>query len=249
MEGQKIMYNFLEIEFLKLKRSKIFMLTILGAIFPSFLLFLSAKFGEFTETITLETFMGQVNMYTSLIFAVLLFTVIISYLFGREYNEHTLKTILTAPTSRKMFILSKYTMFIVWILMITLVTTLSALAFGYLAETTQITLNTVLRSFSELLFTNILLYLAFTPLIFITLKITNLVPAMIGGAVLTFTNMIIASTKYSIYFPYSIPYIIASGEIMEYTTNYTTSYLILLATFLVGLTVSYTYFTRKDIPL
>ena len=90
------MYNFIEIEFIKLKRSKIFILTLLGAIFPSFLLFLSAKFGEFTETITLETFLSQVNMYTSLIFVILLFTIIMSYLFGREYNEHTLKTILTA---------------------------------------------------------------------------------------------------------------------------------------------------------
>ncbi|RAP51321.1 MAG: bacitracin ABC transporter permease [Methanosphaera sp. rholeuAM270] len=243
------MYNFIEIEFLKLKRSKILILTILGAIFPSFLLYLSAKFGEFTETISLETFMSHVNMYMSLIFAVLLFTIIMSYLFGREYNEHTLKTILTAPTSRKMFILSKYSMFLVWILMITIVTTISALAFGYLASTTQLTINVVIDSFTELLFTNLLLFLTFTPLVFVSLKITSLVPAMIGGAVLTFSNMIISSSKYGIYFPWSCPYLIASGEITQYTTNCTTSYMIILATFLIGLIVSYTYFTRKDIPL
>ena len=97
--------------------------------------------------------------------------------------------------------------------------------------------------------TNILLFLTFMPLIFITLKITNLVPAMIGGAILTFTNMIISSSIYGIYFPYSIPYLIASGEILEYTTNYTISYIILMATFLIGLLLSYTYFTRNDIPI
>ena len=243
------MYNFLQIEFLKLKRSKIFLLTILGAIFPSFLLFLSAKFGEFTEAITLETFLSQVNMYTSLIFVILLFTIIMSYLFGREYDEHTLKTVLTAPTTRQMYMLSKYAMFLVWILIITVTTSVSAVIFGYMAGSTQFTLNVMFNGFKELLFCNMLLFLTFTPLVFISLKITSLVPAMIGGAVLTFTNMIIASTKYSIYFPYSIPYIIASGEILEYTTNYTTSYIIILATSLIGLTISYTYFTRKDIPL
>ena len=243
------MYNFLEIEFLKLKRSKIFVLTLLGAIFPSFLLFLSAEFGGITETLTLKTFLSQVNMYMSLIFVILLFTIIMSYLFGREYNEHTLKTVLTAPTSRGMFIFSKYAMFLVWILLITIITSISAIVFGYLAGAIGINMNVVLDSFRELLFTNLLLFLTFTPLVFMTLIITNMVPAMIGGAILTFTNMIIASSKYSVYFPYSCPYLIASGEIAQYTTNYTLSYMIILLTFLVGLTVSYLYFTRKDIPL
>ncbi len=243
------MYNFLELEFMKLKRSKIFLLTILGAIFPSFLLFLSAKFGEFQETISFQTFLSQVNMYMSLIFVILLFTIIISYLFGREYNEHTLKTILTAPTSRTSFILGKYLMFLVWVLIITAVTSISALMFGYLAGATGLTLNVFINSFTELIYTNILLFLSFSPVVFISLKITSMIPAMIGGALLTFTNMIIASSKYSIYFPWSAPYIIASGEILEYTNTYTTSYAIILVTFLVGLTLSYAYFTRKDIPL
>ncbi|RAP52379.1 MAG: bacitracin ABC transporter permease [Methanosphaera sp. rholeuAM130] len=243
------MYNFIQIELMKLKRSKIFILTLLGAIFPSFLLFLSAKFGEFTETISLQTFLSLVNMYMSLIFAILLFTIIMSYLFGREYNEHTLKTILTAPTSRGMFILTKYAMFLLWILLITVITCISGVMFGYLAGTTGFGMNVVLDSFRELLFTNILLYLTFTPLVFITLIISNLVPAMIGGAVLTFTNMIVASSKYGIYFPWSCPYLISSGEILEYTTNYTASYVIIIVTFLAGLIISYAYFRRNDIPL
>ena len=243
------MYNFIEIEFLKLKRSKIFLLTLLGAIFPSFLLFLSSEFGEFTETISMETFLSQVNMYMSLIFVVLLFTIIMSYLFGREYNEHTLKTMLTAPTSRKMFLLSKYAMFLIWILIISMVTTLSAVVFGFMAGTTAFSITVVTDSFMQILLSNMLLFLAFTPLVFVTLKITNLVPAMIGGAALTFTNMIISSSKYGIYFPYSIPYLIASGEILEYTTDCRIPYIIIIATFLIGLTLSYTYFTRNDIPI
>lgn len=243
------MYNFLQIEFLKLKRSRIFLLTLLGAIFPSFLLFLSAEFGEIVETLSLEMFLSQVNMYMSVIFVILLFTIFMSYLFGREYNEHTLKTILTAPTSRGMFILSKYVMFLVWVLLITIITTASAVLFGYMAGATGISINVVLSSFKELLYCNLLLFLTFTPLVFVALKITNLVPAMIGGAILTFTNMIIVSSKYGAYFPWSCPYLLASGEIAQYTTNYAVSYIIILATFLIGLMLSYTYFTRVDVPL
>jgi ABC-2 type transport system permease protein/bacitracin transport system permease protein len=243
------MINFIELEFIKLKRSKIFMLTIIGAIFPSFLLFLSAKYGEFTETITFQTFLSQVNMYMSVIFIILLFTIIISYLFGREYNEHTLKTIITAPTSRTTFILSKYLMFLVWVLIITAVSFLSAVLFGYMAGAVGLTSHVLLNSFRELLFCNLLLFLTFSPLVFISLLITNMIPAMIGGAVLTFTNMIATSSKYGVYFPWSCPYLLASGEIAQYTSNYMISYMIILLTFILGLVLSYVYFTKTDIPL
>lgn len=243
------MYNFLELEFLKLKRSKIFLLTLVGAAFPSFLIFLSTVFGEFDEMVSFETFMGNVNMYMSLIFVILLFTIIISYLFGREYNEHTLKTVLTAPTSRASFILSKYLMFLVWVVLVTVVTGVSAVVFGYLAGATGLTVNVFVTGFGEMLFSNFLLFLTFAPLVFVCLIVTNMVPAMIGGAVLTFTNMLVASSKYSVYFPWSCPYMIASGEIAQYTSNYILSYGIILFMFIIGLFLSYLYFTRKDIPL
>ncbi len=243
------MYNFLELEFLKLKRSKIFLLTLLGAVFPSFLIFLSTIFDEYNDAVTMQTFLGQVNMYTSLIFVILLFTIIISYLFGREYNEHTLKTVLTAPTSRVSFILGKYVMFLVWVVLITIVTGTSAVIFGFLAGATGLTVNVAVDAFVELLFSNLLLFLTFSPLVFVSLVITNMIPAMIGGAILTFTNMIAAASKYGVYFPWSCPYLIASGAILEYTTDYVPSYGIILLTFVVGLFLSYVYFTRRDIPL
>lgn len=243
------MFNYIELEFLKLKRSKIFLLTLFGAMFPAFTLFLAAKFGEFTETLRFQTFFTNVNMYMSLIFAILLFTIIISYLFGREYNEHTLKTILTAPTSRATFIFSKYLMFLIWIVLVTIITGISAALFGYLAGATGFTISIFLHSFKELLITNLLLFLTFSPLVFLSLVITNMIPAMIGGALLTFTNMIISSSRYSIYFPWSCPYLLASGEIAQYTGNTLMSYAIIAATFMTGIMLSYMYFTRRDIPL
>ena len=73
------MYNFIEIEFLKLKRSKIFLLTLLGAIFPSFLLFLSSELCEFTETISMYSLLSEVNMYIHQILVVLLAKLLMSY--------------------------------------------------------------------------------------------------------------------------------------------------------------------------
>ena len=70
-------------------------------------------FGEFKailafdETQSFDALFSTVNMYMSALFAILLFSIIISYLFGREYNEHTLKTMLTVPISRGKFLISK----------------------------------------------------------------------------------------------------------------------------------------------
>ena len=107
------MFTFIEMEFLKLKRSKIFLLSLMGAILPPFLMFIAVT--SFDEGQTFEALFTNVNMYMSAMFAVMIFAIIISYLFGREYNEHTLKTMLTIPVSRSKFLLSKYVMFLIWI--------------------------------------------------------------------------------------------------------------------------------------
>ena len=108
------MLTFIEMEFLKLKRSNIFLLSIMGAILPPLLMFIATF--AFDETQTFEMLFSSVNMYMSALFAILLFAIMISYLFGREYNEHTLKTMLTIPVSRGKFLMSKYVMFLAWIL-------------------------------------------------------------------------------------------------------------------------------------
>ena len=233
------MLTFIKMEFLKLKRSKIFLLSILMAALPSILMFIATF--AFDETQSFEALFSTVNMYMSALFAILLFSIIISYLFGREYNEHTLKTMLTVPISRGKFLISKYVMFLIWILILTVVTSLSTLAFGFAAGLTGFTLQLFLNSFAELLFANILLFLTFSPFVFISLFITNMVPAMVGGASLTLVSLLVNGQSWAPYVPWACPYLISSGEIADYG--------VILATFIIGLVVSYVYFTKKDVPL
>ena len=241
------MLTFIQMEFLKLKRSNIFLLSIMGAVLPPLLMFIAVVvFGEGNSFSMLFT---NVNMYMSALFAVLLFAIIISYLFGREYNEHTLKTILTIPISRGKFLISKYIMFFVWILILTVVTSLSTLVFGFVAGLDGFTLKLFMDSFTELLFANILLFLTFSPFVFLSLFITNMVPAMIGGATLALVNILIYNQTWATFVPWTCPYLIASGEIAEYGTSIGISYGIILATFIIGLAISYIYFTKKDVTL
>jgi ABC-2 type transport system permease protein/bacitracin transport system permease protein len=241
------MLTFIEMEFLKLKRSNIFLLSIMGAILPPLLMFIATF--AFDETQTFEMLFSSVNMYMSALFAILLFAIMISYLFGREYNEHTLKTMLTIPISRGKFLASKYVMFLVWIVVLTVVTSVSTLIFGFVAGLDGFSINLFLESFAQLLYANVLLYLTFSPFVFISLLITNMVPAMVGGAALSLVNLMVYGQNWAPFVPWVCPYLIASGEIAEYSASITVSYAVILATFLAGLAVSYLYFTKTDVTL
>ena len=241
------MFTFIEMEFLKLKRSKIFLLSLMGAILPPLLMFIAVT--SFDEGQTFEALFTNVNMYMSAMFAVLIFTIIISYLFGREYNEHTLKTMLTIPISRAKFLVSKYIMFLVWIVILTVVTSMSTLIFGFAAGLDGFSVNLFAKSFAQLLYANVLLFLTFSPFVFISLFITNMVPAMVGGAALTLVNLMINGQSWAPYVPWICPYLISSGEIVEYSTSITVSYGVIIATFVIGVIISYIYFTKTDVTL
>ena len=241
------MFTFIEMEFLKLKRSKIFLLSLLGAVLPPLLMFIAVT--SFDEGQTFEALFTNVNMYMSAMFAVLIFAIIISYLFGREYNEHTLKTMLTIPVSREKFLASKYIMFLVWIVILTVVTSISTLAFGFAAGLDGFSLKIFADGFVQLLYANVLLFLSFSPFVFVSLFITNMVPAMIGGAGLALVNLMVYGQNWAPFVPWVCPYLIASGEIAEYTTSITVSYGVILATFVIGLVISYIYFTKTDVSI
>ena len=241
------MFTFIEMEFLKLKRSKIFLLSILGAILPPFLMFIAVT--SFDEGNTFEMMFTNVNMYMSAMFAVLIFAIIISYLFGREYNEHTLKTMLTIPVSRGKFLASKYMMFLMWVVILTMVTSFSTLVFGFIAGLDGFSLKLFIDSFAQLLFANVLLFLTFSPFVFISLVVTNMVPAMVGGAGLSLVNLMVYGQNWAPFVPWVCPYLIASGEIAQYGVSITVSYAIILATFLIGLVISHSYFIKTDVTL
>ena len=241
------MLTFIEMEFLKLKRSRIFLLSILMAALPSVLMFIATF--AFDETQSFDALFSTVNMYMSALFAILLFSIIISYLFGREYNEHTLKTMLTIPISRGKFLFSKYVMFLIWIVILSVVTSISTLAFGFIAGLSGFTLGLFINSFAELLFANLLLFLTFSPFVFISLFITNMVPAMVGGATLTLVNLLVNGQSWAPYVPWACPYLISSGEIADYSVSLMIPYGVILVTFLIGIAISYIYFTKKDVPL
>ena len=72
------MLTFIKMEFLKLKRSNIFLLSLMGAILPPLLMFIAVF--AFDEGTTFDMLFTNVNMYMSALFAVMLFAIMIDAL-------------------------------------------------------------------------------------------------------------------------------------------------------------------------
>ena len=136
-----------------------------------------------------------------------------------------------------------------WVVILTMVTSFSTLVFGFIAGLDGFSLKLFIDSFAQLLFANVLLFLTFSPFVFLSLVVTNMVPAMVGGAGLSLVNLMVYGQNWAPFVPWVCPYLIASGEIAEYSTSVAVSYGIILATFLIGLAISHIYFTRTDVSL
>lgn len=135
-------------ETLKARRARMPLLTLagfslvplIGALFMKILLdpTWAARFGALTTKAQFSAAHGDWPTYFGLLtqgLAVggsILFSLIVIWLFGREYSDHTAKDLLALPTPRAAIVTAKLTLAIVWCAILTLWIYLLSLALGTL---------------------------------------------------------------------------------------------------------------------
>ena len=127
------MITFIETEFLKLKRSKIFFITILGALFVPFMLSMGIAYQLWQSPDYIFYFKDGfevMKQFLFVLFGVEVFAIVSAYLFGREYSERTLKSILTTPISKIKYLCGKFLMFFIWTILLVLISYFGLILFG-----------------------------------------------------------------------------------------------------------------------
>lgn len=243
------MVNIVYSELLKLKRAKMFMVSVLGAAaapIMMFIGFLSMKSKTPDEPITFAVSFYNTNLYVLLLIGPLLYGVITAYLFTREYTEGALVNLLTIPVSRINLIISKMILLFIWIFVLTLVAWGLTLILGLIGQFEDLDAAILLQSLQEYTVGGSLLFLLATPTIFVTFLFKNYVPTIIFTAVITMGNIALASSEYRVLFPWSAVHTVANqGFVPEYPPEY--SYLSIFATSLIGLVATIVYFKKIDI--
>ncbi|ASC51675.1 MULTISPECIES: ABC transporter permease [Staphylococcus] len=238
------MVNLFLTEVLKLKRSSMFLISILGAAVAPFVVVIATYLNE--PSILFKELFYNVNLYTVLIIGVPLYGVVTTYLFNREYMENTLKNILAIPVSRIGFIVSKMLLLFIWIMMLTLIAWTLTLVLGMLTQFDGLSISLVMESLSQFSIGGMFLFILSTPIILVTLVMKNYVPTIIFTVVITLINVMGGNSEHRALFPWAAAGDIANNTLpLTYPPEY--SYIAITATALAGFIAMIVYFNKTDI--
>ncbi|PGZ98309.1 bacitracin ABC transporter permease [Bacillus pseudomycoides] len=244
------MVNLLYTELLKLKRSNMFLISIIGAAVAPFMIvsafYIEKKTKPSAPAAGLDDLFYNANMYTILLMGVLLYGVVTSYLFNREYAEDTLKSLLTIPVSRFNFIISKFILLFIWIMMLTIVTWGLTLLLGLLGGFPGLSGPLLLQSLLKFLLSGGFLFILSPPIVLLTLVMKTYVPPIIFTIVITMVNLMITNSEHKDLFPWTATLDIVNNELQPtYPPEY--SYIVIAATAMIGFITTIFYFKKVDI--
>ena len=158
-----------------------------------------------------------------------------SWVFGREFSEHTVKDILAIPVSRSYIVYSKFIVVVIWSVILAFVYFVSGLVIGLLIGLPDWSGEIVIQYACKYFITTILILLLSTPTAFLACYSRGyLVP--LGFVILTLLMAnFVGMVGLGPYFPWAIPGLFGTPGLTEDLQLHISSYVILICTCLAGL--------------
>jgi len=251
--------DMLWIELRKAIRSKMPLWTALGSIFLplgiAFLIFV-AKHPEISQKLGLVSAKANLiaysatdwptymTVYGEMIAAggIILFILIISWIFGREFADRTLKDMLAVPVQRASIILAKFIVAAIWSAAMTVVIFIAGLVMGVVLKLPGGSVGVIFQGAALVMVCACLVFVADTPFAFFASAGRGyLLP--LGVAILTMMMINLAIILgWGEYFPWAVPVIYAQGK----SPLTPLSFWILFLTGLLGLVGTYLWWKYKD---
>jgi ABC-2 type transport system permease protein len=217
------------VELLKAVRSRMPLWTALGCLFMplgiAFLIFvsrnpeISQQLGLVSAKANLMAFTGTdwptyLGVYGEVIGAggLILFILILSWVFGREFTDGTLKDLLAVPVQRGSIVLAKYIVAAIWCEAMVLVVFIAGAIMGALLGLPGASAGVFLEGFALVVKASILVLVVVTPFaLFASIGRGYLLPIGVAILVMILVNLIEA-LGWGEYFPWAVPVIYAQGK-------------------------------------
>lgn len=248
------MGNLIFCELMKLKRSKILLISFLGVMAAPAMMFIEAiqiHFENPEQIVTLAHFYDNSLIYTMLLMNFMVFVIIAAYLFSREYTERTLKMILPVPVSKNKMIASKFCVLFLWIMMLTTATWLGALILAGLYHAVygmlEFTFTVAIQWFGKLLISGILLLFTISPFAFIAEKTKGLFVPMIIAAGVVMGSAALCNQKLGALYPWTATLFFIKGKIASTGYPIWLSVSIVVFVSIIGFATTFHYFQKEDI--
>jgi ABC-2 type transport system permease protein len=261
MEGCKMnnLPDMIWIEFRKVIRSRMPLWTTLGCLFMPLgvgcLIFL-AKNPELSRKLGLVSAKANLIAYSATdwsSYLVLLAEIIsaggffffilsISWVFGREFADGTLKDMLAVPVQRASILLAKFIVVAAWCVAMSIISLIFGLVMGLLIQLPGGSLNVILHGSTIIAITICLVIAVVLPFAFIaSIGRGYMLPMAVAVLSLIMANLIMV-LGWAEYFPWAVPMLYAQGD----SSMTTISYWIVLFTSLAGMIGTYLWWKYAD---
>lgn len=250
------------VELLKARRSKMPLLTALGFSLAPFtggffmiilkdpdvarrLGMISTKAQIVAGSAGWPTYLGLLAQATA-IGGIMLFGLIGSWVFGREYSDHTIKDLLALPTSRSTIVLAKFVVVMLWSAALTVIIYLIGLGVGAAIALPPASVEIFWQGTVTMVITACLTIALVTPIAFFASAGHGYLLPM-GVAILALIlAQVVAATGWGEYFPWSVPALRTGMAGPQYEQLGMISYAIVILTSLAGMIGTFVWWELAD---
>lgn len=191
------------------------------------------------------TYMGILAQAVA-IGGLILFSLIASWVFGREWADHTISDLLALPTSRSAVVLAKFLLVMSWSAVLTAVIFVIGLGVGALVGLPEAPAGLFQESAANLAGTAGLTILLVTPIAFAASAGRGYLPPM-GAAILSLiVAQLVAAAGWGEYFPWSVPALYSGMAGPAYADLGAVSFLIVFLASLAGFAATFAWWERAD---
>ena len=171
-----------------------------------------------------------------------LFVIVISWVFGREFADGTLKDLLAVPVPRSTILLAKYIVVAIWSLALTIVILILSLATGLMINLPGGSTGAILQGGMVVLITAVLVILVVLPFaLFASMGRGYLLPIGLAILLLVMGNLVMVA-GWGEFFPWDVPALFAQGT----SPLAPASYWVVFLTGLLGMLGTYFWWKYAD---
>ncbi|WP_410506422.1 ABC transporter permease [Haloimpatiens sp. FM7315] len=230
------------------------LISILGVMATPFMMLiesLQTHFAHPERVFTLANVYDNSLLYIMLLTNMMIYVVITAYLFSREYTEHTLKTILPIPISRRKLLYSKFCTLFLWIIMLTLVTWVGILALSGIYHVVfgmkGYNLFVAIKWLFKFILGSILMFLTVSPFAYIAQKTKGFVAPVIASAVIVMGSAALCNQDFGALYPWTATFFLIKGRMQGAGYPVPLAIGVIAIVSAVGFLMTFNYFKKEDL--
>lgn len=245
------MSGVLRVEFEKLKGGPFLVIsTLVMTVFPVLMsiMFVLIRDKLKVDEFTWSFFLGQNTGMLAMFIGTLLFGLVASYIFGREFVDDTAKNLFTLPVRRESVTLSKFLVLLLCCLGLAAVSFAISLVSGWIIGLSGFTWLVIWKAWTDLIFTVLLIYLTLPVTALVAMAGRGYLPPMGWAAAITVVSILMLNGSVAgRLFPWSLPAIYAIDYGIKGLPFNNTGLLIAVLVFVIGIIANLVYIRQAEI--